>query len=184
MFNNAGINIVGGVNLHDIEDWERIIDVNLRGVVNGVQAAYHIMLNQGFGHIVNTASMAGLLPVPGTTSYAMTKHAIVGLSKSLRAEAASKNISISVLCPGPIRTPLGGCVGKYCRNLTKVSTEQLCDIREKFLPMNPERFVSKALEAIVRNKALIIIPSLWKCLWWLDRLSPSMGIFLASKVVP
>jgi NADP-dependent 3-hydroxy acid dehydrogenase YdfG len=57
VFNNAGISIGGPVSLHTIEDWNRIIDVNLRGVVNGVQAAYQIMLSQGFGHIVNTASL-------------------------------------------------------------------------------------------------------------------------------
>jgi NAD(P)-dependent dehydrogenase (short-subunit alcohol dehydrogenase family) len=73
MFNNAGISIAGPVSLHSIEDWNRIIDVNLRGVVNGVQVAYQIMLMQGFGHIVNTASLAGLVPGAGNPSYVTTK---------------------------------------------------------------------------------------------------------------
>jgi NAD(P)-dependent dehydrogenase (short-subunit alcohol dehydrogenase family) len=183
IFNNAGINIVGGVNLHEIRDWDRIIDVNLRGVVNGVHAAYNIMRVQGFGHIVNTASMSGLLPLPGKTSYTMTKHAIVGLSKSLRTEVASTNISVSVLCPGLIRTSFIGGSSKYCRNLTKVSPEKLRERHEKFKPMNPELFVKKALCAIAKNKAIIIIPSWWKCLWWLDRLSPSLCMFVAQKLV-
>ena len=72
-----------------IEDWDSVLNVNLHGVVNGVQAAYPVMLSQGYGHIVNTASMAGLLPMPTAVSYAATKHAVVGLSKSLRVEAAS-----------------------------------------------------------------------------------------------
>src|SRR5262249_33998626 len=60
LFNNAGTGILGEVRHYEIEDWNRILDVHLRGVVHGVQAAYPVMLGQGFGHIVNTASMAGL----------------------------------------------------------------------------------------------------------------------------
>lgn len=181
MFNNAGIGIGGDVHLHSIEDWNRIIDVNLRGVINGVQGAYKIMLNQGFGHIVNTSSMAGLMPSPGVSSYATTKHAVVGLSKSLRAEAAPAGIRVSVLCPGVIRTPiLEG--GKYGKNLVGVSLEQQRLIWERFKPMAPNIFARKALGAIARNEAIIIIPSWWKLFWWMNRLSPSLGISLAQKL--
>ena len=79
---------------YGIPEWNQIIDVIFRGVVNGVQAAYCIMMKQGFGHIVNTASMAGLMPSPGNVAYSMTKHAVVGLSKSLRAEAAILGIAL------------------------------------------------------------------------------------------
>ena len=180
MFNNAGIGIGGGVNLHSIEDWDRIIDVNLRGVANGVQVAYQIMLSQGFGHIVNTASAAGLMPTPGAVSYGTTKHAVVGLSKSLRAEAAATGIRVSVLCPGVICTPiLEG--GKYGKNLMDISPDQQRDMWEKFKPMVPNIFASKALDAIAKNKAIIIIPSWWKLFWWINRLFPSLGISLAKK---
>jgi NAD(P)-dependent dehydrogenase (short-subunit alcohol dehydrogenase family) len=90
IFNNAGIEIGGNVNHYGIEHWNQIVDVNLRGVINGIQASYKIMMAQGFGHIVNTASMAGLMPGPGNVAYTTTKHAVVGLSKSLRAEAAHR----------------------------------------------------------------------------------------------
>ena len=65
IFNNAGIGIMGHVSHYSIEDWNLIVDVNLRGVINGVQAAYKVMMSQGFGHIVNTASIAGLISTPG-----------------------------------------------------------------------------------------------------------------------
>ncbi len=68
IFNNAGIVIGGYVNRYGIEDWNQIIDVNLRGVINGIQATYKVMMEQGFGHIVNTASMAGLMVGPGNVS--------------------------------------------------------------------------------------------------------------------
>ena len=88
LFNNAGIAIMGDARHMTLADWTRIVDVNLRGVVHGVVAAYPIMIRQGFGHIVNTASLAGLIPTPGAAAYATTKHALVGLSTALRGEWA------------------------------------------------------------------------------------------------
>lgn len=180
MFNNAGIGIGGPVELHSIKDWNRIIDVNLRGVVNGIQAAYPIMLRQGFGHIINTASMGGFMPTPGITSYGATKHAVVGLSKSLRIEAEEKGIRVSVLCPGVVRTPiLDG--GKYGKMLVDISPEQKRDGWKKLKPMPADAFARKVLNAIAKNKAIIIIPSKWKRIWWVNRLSPYLGQFLAKK---
>lgn len=184
MFNNAGIAISGPVSLHTVEDWNYIIDINLRGVVNGVQAAYKIMLKQGFGHIVNTASMAGLMPTAGNSSYATTKHAVVYLSNILRAEAAMDNVQVSVLCPGFIRTPILEGGGKYGKNLIELTPEQERKIRnnvEKFKPMPPKIFAQKALNAIAKGKAIIIIPSWYRLYWWLDRLSPSLMMFLVRK---
>src|SRR5438445_11777233 len=83
-----------------------MIDVIFGGVVNGVEAAYRVMLAQGFGHIVNSASVQGLVPTPLMASYGATKHAVVALSNSLRIEAAPAGIRVSVICPGVSRTPL------------------------------------------------------------------------------
>jgi NAD(P)-dependent dehydrogenase (short-subunit alcohol dehydrogenase family) len=180
MFNNAGIAIGGPVRLYGIEDWKQIIDVNLRGVINGIQAVHKVMIAQGFGHIVNTASMAGLLPGPGNVAYTTTKHAVVGLSKSLRAEAAQMGIRVSVLCPGLIRTPiLEG--GKYGKMLMDVPPEKVRPLMEKFRPIPPDLFAEEALKSVAKNKAIIIVPSWWKRYWWLDRLSPSLGIFLSRR---
>ena len=67
LFNNAGTGVGGEVKDYDLDDWRYVVDVNLMGVIHGVQAAYPRMIEQGFGHIVNTASMAGLCPTPGVT---------------------------------------------------------------------------------------------------------------------
>ena len=180
VFNNAGIAIGGEVRLCQIEDWDAVLSVNLHGVVHGVQAAYPVMLSQGYGHIVNTASMAGLLPMPVAVSYATTKHAVVGLSKSLRVEAAPYGVRVSVLCPGFIRTPiLYG--GKYGKQLQPMPPE----VQEKFIrqyrPMDPAVFAEKVLDALARNKALIIVPGWWRLLWWLSRLSPALEFSLAQR---
>ena len=74
--------------------------------MHGVHAAYPVMIEQGSGHIVNTASLAGLLPSPGATPYAMTKHGVVGLSLSLRAEAAEHGVRVTAVCPGVVDTPI------------------------------------------------------------------------------
>ena len=180
IFNNAGIGIAGHVNQYGIEDWNQIIDVNLRGVINGIQAAYKIMMAQGFGHIINTASMAGFIPGPGSAAYTTTKHAVVGLSKSLRVEAAEIGVRVSVLCPGVIRTPiLYG--GKYGKILIEIPPEKLRRMWERFRPMSPNIFAKKVLNSVAKNKPIIIVPSWWKVFWWVDRLSPSLGMVLAQK---
>ncbi len=181
IFNNAGIVIGGYVNQYGIEDWNRVVDVNLLGVINGIQAAYKIMVQQGFGHIVNTASMAGLMPGPGNVPYTTTKHAVVGLSRSLRAEAAQLGVRVSVLCPGVVRTPILDGGGKYGKMLIDIPPEQARDLWEKLKPMTPNLFAKKVLRLVAKNKAIIIVPSWWKVYWWVNRLSPSLGIFLSRK---
>ncbi len=180
MFNNAGIGIFGEVRQHSLEDWQRIIDVNLRGVIYGIQAAYHLMLQQGFGHIVNTASMAGLMITPLLVSYAATKYAVVGLSRSLRVEAAPRGIRVSVICPGVIRTPIieGG---KYGKLLIHFPPEFQKRMLRRLRPMDSNVFAAKVLNAVAKNKAIIIVPARWKLIWWLNRLSPSLAMHLAQK---
>jgi short-subunit dehydrogenase len=184
MFNNAGIGIGGNVNHFCIEDWNQMLDVNLRGVINGVQAAHKIMMAQGFGHIVNTASLAGLTPSPGNVAYAATKHAVVGLSNSLRAEAAQLGVRVSVLCPGFVRTAILEGGGKYGKMLIDLSPEQHCqmlELIEKFKPISPHVFAKKALNSVAKNKAIIVVPAWWKLVWWMNRLFPSGGIHLVGK---
>jgi len=184
IFNNAGIGIGGNVTHYDIEDWNQMMDVNLRGVINGVQAALKVMLTQGFGHIVNTASLAGLIPSPGNVAYATTKYAVVGLSNSLRAEAAKLGVRVSVLCPGFVRTAILEGGGKYGKMLIDLSPEQhrrMLEMIEKFKPISPNIFAKKALNSVAKNKAIIIVPAWWKLFWWMNRLFPYMGIHLVGK---
>ena len=180
MFNNAGIAIGGEARLCRIEDWASVLNVNLHGVVNGVQAAYPVMLGQGYGHIVNTASMAGLLPMPMAVSYATAKHAVVGLSKSLRVEAAQYGVRISALCPGVIRTPiLHG--GKYGKQLQPVAPEVQEKFMQQYRPMDPSLFAERVLDALARNKPIIIVPGWWRLLWWIGRLSPGLEAYLVQQ---
>ncbi len=181
IFNNAGIVIGGPVDRLNIEDWNQTVGVNLLGVINGIQAAYPIMMKQGFGHIVNTASMAGFLVGPGNVAYTTTKYGVIGLSKSLRAEAAQMGIRVSVICPGVIRTPILEGGGKYGKLLMDIPPEEIRRMLEKFRPMSPNVFAKKVLKSVAKNKAIIIVPYWWKVFWWINRLSPSLGIFIAQR---
>ena len=105
-FNNAGIAIGGDARDLTADQWRRVLDVNLYGVLHGTLAAYPIMVEQGFGHIVNTSSGAGLLPTPLNAPYSTAKYAVVGLSLSLRLEGADLGVKVSVVCPGYVRTPI------------------------------------------------------------------------------
>jgi NAD(P)-dependent dehydrogenase (short-subunit alcohol dehydrogenase family) len=179
MFNNAGIVIFGEASDYRISDWNSSIDVNLRGVVHGVDAVYRTMLKQGFGHIVNTASIAGLCPWPMEIGYSTTKHAIVGLSMSLRAESADTKIRVSVLCPGTIKTPIleAGKFGHWIRNYPPHKVNKMMASSR---PMAVETFVKLALKQIAKNKAIIVIPGYYKVAWWLGRLSPGLGVRLST----
>jgi NADP-dependent 3-hydroxy acid dehydrogenase YdfG len=178
LFNNAGIGVGGEVDSYTLDDWNDVFDVNLRGVVHGIQAVYPIMIRQHSGHIVNTASMAGLVAAPGSASYTATKHAVVAISKVLRVEAERHGVQVSVLCPGVIRTPIlaGGKYGRF----NGVSDEQLLKFWEPFRPMAPEKFAERALRAVLRGDAIIVVPAWWKAFWYLERLSPALAMRLAK----
>lgn len=102
--NNAGVNVADPIGSVAPGDWKWIIDVNLKGVVHGVEAFAPLMREQGGGHIVNTASAAGLFHFPGVSPYAATKWAVVGMSEAWRNQLAPDNIGVSVLCPGAVAT--------------------------------------------------------------------------------
>ena len=181
MFNNAGIGMGGDAISHSSEDWQNIISINLCGVINGVLSAYPVMVRQGFGHIVNTASIAGIIPFAGMIGYTTAKHAVVGLSQSLRAEATLSGVRVSVLCPGAVRTPLLADGGKFGRVLYNVTSERILSLWEKFRPIDPDEVAQKALKAIAKNTAIIVIPSWWKLVWGMHRLSPMLGMGLCRR---
>jgi NAD(P)-dependent dehydrogenase (short-subunit alcohol dehydrogenase family) len=180
LFNNAGIGVGAEMRDYVLEDWREVIDVNLLGVAYGVQAAYRRMTDQGFGHIVNTASLAGMLPSPFAGAYTTTKHAVVGLSRGLREEAAYYGVRVSVLCPGAVRTPiLEG--GKFGRAPLAIEPARQRELWEQLRPMDPDEFARAALRRIAANQAIIILPRAWRIVWWLSRVSPWLAEKMAAS---
>jgi NAD(P)-dependent dehydrogenase (short-subunit alcohol dehydrogenase family) len=183
IFNNAGILVAGAAANYTIDAWQRIIAVNLGGVVNGVQAAYAAMIRQGFGHIVNTASMAGLTISRGV-AYSATKHAVVGLSRTLRVEAQVHGVRVSVICPGAIRTPMmrGGKHGILLMPFPEdKQREMIGQFSEVSRPMDVSIFARKVLDQVARNRAIIVVPGWNKIFWWIERASPTLLAFLLRR---
>lgn len=86
---------------------------------------------------------------------------------------------MSVFCPGVIRTPiLGG--GRYGRVKIELPLEKRLEAWERFRPMDPERFASRAIDQVAANREIIVVPSWWKVIWWLNRLSPALGSWLSA----
>lgn len=107
LFNNAGIVPHSTAGELTYDKWDLALGVNLTGVINGIQTFLPGMIERGRGHIVNTASGAGLVP-DSNVLYVTTKFAVVGLSESLRLAVAKHGIDVSVLCPGPVDTDIVG----------------------------------------------------------------------------
>ncbi len=179
MVNNAGMGVGGEVQGLDLAHWDRVIDVNLRGVVHGVAAAYPLMVAQGSGHILNTASLAGLVPAPLLTPYAATKHAVVGLSVSLRAEAAAYGVGVTALCPGFTDTAILDTTGPEDLPPTEFATP----LREALgrTPLaTAEEVAAAALRGIERNTAIVVVPRSARMAWWISRISPRLMGKLAA----
>ncbi|GAA4242856.1 SDR family oxidoreductase [Actinomadura meridiana] len=183
VFNNAGIAIGGLAEELTLDHWNRAIDINLKGVVHGVHAAYPIMLEQHGGHIVNTASLAGLVPMPIGIPYTATKHAVVGLSLGLRAEAAGRGVKVSVVCPSFVDTPLLHNVNPGLPE-TPMSGDASTDIA-KAAPRfyTAEKLARDILRGIARNQALIVAPASGRLAWRGARLSPHGAVRIAQKAV-
>jgi len=161
MFNNAAATATRG-ELSDvgIEPWHRAIDVNLLGVLHGTLAAQSVMTKQGFGHIVNIGSIAGLVGFPTSIAYGATKAAVVNLSVSFRMEAVDRGVNVSVVCPGPVHAP-----GPNGDKLIGV-----------------ERAAQLILRGVARNRAIIVFPFSARVLWWLYRFSPAILFPLGRKL--
>ena len=179
MFNNAGIVWGGDTELLTLDQWNAIIDVNIRGVVHGVAAAYPQMIRQGHGHIVNTASMAGLAAAGQLTSYVMSKHAVVGLSLALRSEAAAHGVGVLAVCPAAVETPIldKGAVGGF------VGRDYFLRGQGMKTAYDPDRLAADTLGAIERNKALLVKPRRAHASWLLARLAPGLMQRLSVRFV-
>jgi NAD(P)-dependent dehydrogenase (short-subunit alcohol dehydrogenase family) len=166
MFNNAGIGVSGEIRDLTLEHWRAVIDVNLMGVVHGVAAAYPVMLRQGSGHIVNIASLAGLITSPGLAPYETTKGAVVSLTNALRAEAEAYGVRASVVCPGFVDTNI-------YENAIGVKVDKDAILKRLKLPMLPVADATRAiLRGVERNRGMIVFPASARVMWRLTQFAP------------
>jgi NAD(P)-dependent dehydrogenase (short-subunit alcohol dehydrogenase family) len=157
-FNNAGTSNHGEASDLPFSEWERVLRVNLLGVVAGSLCAYRVMKKQGSGRIINIGSASVFSCDPLFGPYVTSKFGVVGFSRVLAIEAEAYNVRVSVVCPGNIRTPM-------------------LDQKEPswLTPAIPaERAARCILRGISRNRKIIVFPLRWRFVWWADRLSPAL----------
>jgi NAD(P)-dependent dehydrogenase (short-subunit alcohol dehydrogenase family) len=180
LFNNAGVAINGEFQYYTLEHLQKMFNVNFWGVVHGCQIAYPIMINQGNGQIVNSASMNALIPMGLNSGYAASKSAVAGLSLSLRTEAEFFGIKVNTLCLGLLNTALQ-------RDMETVSDILTVDEEERIkayskLP-SPEDVIHKVMKDIQRNKRIIIDSRLFKTILLIYKLSPRIVDMYVKKLL-
>ena len=124
---NAGIAIDGGIDTPN-DGWRKIIDVNLMSEIFAAKHAIPHMLEQGSGYLLNVASAAGLLVIPDTVSYTVTKHAAIGFTEWLATMYGDRGIGVSVLCPAAVRTPILEGKEDTPEGQDAITTDELADL--------------------------------------------------------
>ena len=192
MVNNAGIAIGGDSRDLSMQQWRRVLDVDLLGVVHGTVHAYRVMARQGHGHIVNVSSLSGLIPQPGNVAYCTSKHGVVGLSLSLRAEGADLGVKVSAACPGDMKTKIYD--NMVVVNMPRERVATLSRRTHYLIPQMSAQAAARAmLRGVARNRPLIVFPTAVQVIWHLYRWFPSllhrinvhrMRVFGSLRAVP
>lgn len=186
--NNAGLPIGGEPEELTPAHWDRAIDVNLKGVLHGCEAAYPLMVGQGGGHIVNTSSLAGLIPAGSLLApYGASKHGVVGLSLAYHLAGARHGVGVHVVCPGGVDTPIldrvdveglptpPSMLGNSARQMAAaVGVRRFYD---------PDRLAEDVLDGAARGRPVIVAPASARAMWWAWRLAPGLMVrgILASQ---
>ena len=144
LVNNAGVGSFSGP-LHEMtpEDWEKVLNTNLRGVFYCIRAFAPMMIRQGGGHIVNISSLAGKNPLPNGAAYAASKWGLNGLSYAVAEELRGKNIRVSVVCPGSVDTSEGWHHGKNSNKM--LQPDDIAHVVGMLVTQKPQSFVSEVL---------------------------------------
>lgn len=157
--NNAGVAVFGGLETMTHRDWEWVLGVNLWGVIHGIEAFVPRMIAQGQGgHIVNTASMAGLVPMQGMGIYVTSKYAVVGLSETLQRDLSAYGIGVSVLCPMIVNTNINASARNRPDELRNPGEEPFTPPQVDLVGgiIEPDEVADRVLAAVKANELYIL----------------------------
>jgi NAD(P)-dependent dehydrogenase (short-subunit alcohol dehydrogenase family) len=178
LFNNAGVGVSASIADTPLDDWKWLVGINYWGVVYGIKAFLPHMGGKEAGHILNTASMAGLVAAPTLGAYCSTKHALVGLGQTLRIELRARNIGVTTICPGVINTNIPHASRYVMADEDRAQVIRLFETRA----WPPERVAKAVLKAMRWNRAIVPVgPEAWFA-WYLNRLSPRLMEALAVMI--
>ena len=144
LINNAGISGAGGP-LHELppDDWDQVINTNLRGVYYAIRGLAPLMIKARTGHIVNISSLAGKNPLPNGAAYAASKWGLNGLTYSVAEEMRAHNIRVSVICPGSVHTDFSPHEGKKSERMLQAS--DVANVVAMLVTQSPQSFASEIL---------------------------------------
>lgn len=168
LFNNAGVTQLGEAQNIPFERWKWLLDINLMGVIHGTQLIYPIMIEQGSGHIINTASVAGATGYATAAAYTASKAAVLELTRSLRVEARAYGVKVSAACPGYVSSAIFSqdrIVGADCG-------EMIRDLPVKM--MTPDQAAVGFLKGVMAQKGTIVFPFTARFLWAMSCWAPSL----------
>ncbi|MEZ0578453.1 SDR family NAD(P)-dependent oxidoreductase [Nocardioides sp. MH1] len=152
LVNNAGIASGGRIDVSSMEEWQRVIDINLLGVVRGCRTFVPGFKAQGSGHIVNTASLAGLVHPPGMSSYTAVKAGVVALSETLSYELDADGVLVTAVCPGFFHTNLASSIDSRDAAVGQIAARLI----EKS-PYTAEQIAAEVMKGI-DEKAMVVVP--------------------------
>ncbi|WP_417666976.1 SDR family oxidoreductase [Pseudidiomarina sp.] len=165
--NNAGVAQVGKISDTTLSDWQWIIDINLLGVVRGCKVFTPLFKQQGSGHFVNIASMAGLLDVPNMSAYNATKAAVVSLSETLQNELVKDNIHVTVVCPSFFKTNLNQGMRSTIDGI-----EQKVDKLMSSSKLNAVDIARLIMKAVDKKKSHVLPHRQGRLAWYMKRWLP------------
>jgi NAD(P)-dependent dehydrogenase (short-subunit alcohol dehydrogenase family) len=157
--NNAGVGGGGPVAGFDVDDWKRVIDIDLWSVLHGLRVFVPILTEQGEGHIVNTASVAGLISPPFMGPYGVSKFGVVAISEAAFHELAmfAPGVGISVLCPGWVKTNIASAVAREQQEDNPLA-QMMGDVLRQFIEsgMDPAEVADQVYDAVVNRRFYIL----------------------------
>jgi short-subunit dehydrogenase len=175
LVNSAGILATGRAEEIELAEWQRVFGVNVFGAVHTMRAFAPPMLERGAGHIVNVASLAGLVPFPFVAPYAASKFALVGLSQAMGMELAHRGVAVTAVCPGAVRT---GLYTAKPMTLPGSARERIVDLIGRHA-MPPERIARDIVRAVRKRRSLVVRAGPARPLWSVYGLAPRLFLWLA-----
>lgn len=165
--NNAGVAVAGSITEVPLSDWQWIVDINLLGVVRGCRAFVPLLRRQGAGHLVNIASMAGLIHLPFMGPYNATKAAVVALSDTLRAELSASGIQVHVVCPSFFRSGIAGSARTRGAAVERLAHRLVAGAR-----LGPEEIADRIHRGVAHGHFHILPNPEGRAAWLLKRWAP------------
>jgi len=165
LVNNAGVTYYGQTHQMAAEDWQQLLAVNLHAPVHFTRRLLPVLLDRPESHLLNIASICGLVGLSRVSAYTTSKFAMVGFSESLRAEYGRRRLGVTALCPGLVDTNL---FASASRGQDRKENKQ----PPKFLLTTPEKIANRAVKAIYRNQSVVVAQPYARMLHMVKRFSP------------